>query len=55
MKRKTLGLKAYNWINKLNRNEILQLDAFTFVVPTKEPQINTCSWVIGICTKLKLF
>ena len=40
-----LDLKAYDWSNKVDRNEILQLDGFTFVVPTKEPHMNTRSWV----------
>ena len=40
-----LDLKAYDWINKVDRNEILQLDAFTFVVPSKQPHMNTRSWV----------
>jgi len=33
--------KAYDWIKKIDRNDILQLDAFTFVVPSKEPQKDT--------------
>jgi hypothetical protein len=40
-----LDLKAYDWTNKVDRNEILQLDAFTFVVPAREPQMNTRSWI----------
>jgi hypothetical protein len=40
-----LDLKAYEWINKVDRNEILQLDAFTFVVPAKKPHMNTRTWV----------
>ncbi|CAF1306954.1 unnamed protein product, partial [Rotaria sordida] len=40
-----LDVKAYDWINKVDRNEILQLDAFTFVVPSKEPQMNIRSWI----------
>ncbi len=40
-----LDFKAYDWFHKVDRNKILQSDTFTFVVPTKEPQMNTDSWV----------
>ena len=40
-----LDLKAYDCNNRVDRNEILQLDGFTFVALIKEPRINTRSWV----------
>jgi len=40
-----LNIKAYDWTHKVDRSEILQSDAFTFVVPAAESQMTTRAWV----------
>ncbi|CAF1197046.1 unnamed protein product [Rotaria sp. Silwood1] len=37
--------KAYEWLQKVDKSQILQLNAFTFVVPPTNAKMNTNTWV----------
>ncbi|CAF1214992.1 unnamed protein product [Didymodactylos carnosus] len=40
-----LDLKAFEWLQKIDKSQIAQLNPCTFVVPSDDPKINVSTWV----------